>query len=192
MAEHIDSVASSAIPSVSKDEFYRMARSGDLVFCSGKERISKVIESETRSVFSHVMQLWLPTDAKVWLTLESTIGRGVHVGLFSGYTDKYDGDLVLARRPELGAGAIATIRNKMLRVIGDAYDWKQEVTIAGHKICKEIPIEIPRNEYFCSGYQYYGSLAVSPPLQRPSVNFPTPEDNWTDPSVVPVCALLTR
>lgn len=190
MAEHINNIACSGIPKVGREEFYRRARSGDLVFCSGKERISKIIEGETRSPFSHVLQLWLPTEASVWLTLESTIDRGVHVGLFSEYINKYDGDLVLARRPALNQAAIANIRNKMLGVIGDAYDWKQEVTIAGHNLWKEIPIEIPKNEYFCSGYQYYGSLAAVPYLQRPNVNFPTPEDNWTDPTVVPVCARL--
>jgi hypothetical protein len=134
-----------------------------------------------------VLQLWLPQDAEVWLTLESTSEQGVHVGRFGNYVDGYKGSLVLARRPVLTPTDIINIRRNLLSVVGDAYDWKQEVYIAVHNIDKDAPIVIPPNEYYCSGYQYFGSLAANPALQRPGVNFPTPEDNWTDASVVPIC-----
>lgn len=189
MAEHIDSVAASSIPKVDKARFYEMVRSGDLVFCSGDYRISGLIRDETESPFSHVLQLWLPHDSDVWLTLESTAAHGVHVGELSEYTDKYNGDLVLTRRTLTGE-AIRRIRERILGVLDDRYDWIQEVSIAGHNLIKALPVVVPRKEYFCSGLQYYGSLAALPALQRPGEGYPTPEDNWTDPSVAPVCALM--
>lgn len=191
MAAHIDSVAGSSIQKVTKDEFYHLARSGDLVFCQGAEVISHVIESETQSPFSHVLQLWLPEDSDEWLTLESTIQHGVHVGKFSEYIDKYNGDLVLTGRTELTELQKRAIRNKFLSILDDGYDWLSEVGQAAHKLLACVPVDVPKAEYYCSGSQWYASTAIMPSLQRPNpLWFPTPEDNWTDSSIEPVCALL--
>lgn len=190
MATHIASVASSDIESVQEVEFYARARSGDLVFCCGRADISRAIEDVTHSPFSHVLMTWLPPDADAWLTIESTFHRGVHVGQLADYVDSYDGDLVLARRPVLTEEAIRRARDAGLRVLEDGYDWKQEVSIVGHRLLKSIPVEIPKKEYFCSGLQYFMSLATRYPLQRPGENYPTPEDIWCDPTVTSVCALI--
>jgi hypothetical protein len=53
-----------------------------------------------------------------------------------------------------------------------------------------LPLIEPKKELYCSGLQYAMSLATPYPLQRSSANYPTPEDNWTDPTVTPVCALV--
>jgi hypothetical protein len=189
MATHIASVAGSDIESVQEVEFYARARSGDLVFCCGRADISRAIESVTHSPFSHVLMTWLPPDADAWLTIESTFHHGVHVGQLADYVDGYDGDLVLARRPVLTEDAIRKARDAGLRVLDDGYDWKQEVSIVGHRLLKSIPVEIPKKEYFCSGLQYFMSLATRYPLRRPGPNYPTPEDIWCDSTVTPVCAL---
>lgn len=188
MAPHISSVAASKIMRVTKEEFYRNVQSGDLVFCCGRAGISKAIEDVTSSAFSHVLMAWLPPDADKWLTIESTSQHGVHIGQLSTYIDDYDGDLVLARRPALTAADLRRARDAGLQLLDDAYDWRQEASIAGHRLLKCIPVEIPKNEYYCSGLQYMMSLATPFPLQRPGPNYPTPEDVWTDPTVVPVCA----
>jgi hypothetical protein len=80
-------------------------------------------------------------------------------------------------------------RDAGLQVLEDAYDWRQEVSVVGHRLLQCIPVEIPKREYYCSGLQYWMSLATRHPLRRPGVNYPTPEDLWLDPTVVPVCAL---
>jgi Permuted papain-like amidase enzyme, YaeF/YiiX, C92 family len=178
------------IGAVSKSEFVGKARSGDLVFCCGRADISKAIEDATHSPFSHVLMTWRPPDSDEWLTIESTFHHGVHVGQLSAYIEEYDGDLVLARRPVLTDEAIRSARDAGLRVLDDGYDWKQEVSIVGHRLLKCIPVEIPKKEYFCSGLQYFMSLATEHPLRRPGPNYPTPEDIWCDPTVVPVCALM--
>jgi hypothetical protein len=130
MAAHISSVSASEIDLVTKAEFYRSLRSGDLLFCCGRADISRAIEDLTNSPFSHVLMTWLPPDADAWLTIESTFQRGVHVGQLSAYVDGYEGELVLARRPVLTEVELRKARDAGLRVLNDAYDWKQELSIA--------------------------------------------------------------
>lgn len=189
MAIHINSVAGSDIRKVDKQGFYHELEWGDLIFCCGMEPVSKGIEQVTHSPFSHVLMAWLPSRATQWLTLESTFNKGVHVGKLSDYVDTYDGDLVMARRPALTASEKMAALNAGFNVLEDAYDWQQEVTIAGHKLIHALPIDKPKNEYYCSGLQYFMSLATPYPLQRPGPNYPTPEDLWTDPTVTPICAM---
>jgi hypothetical protein len=189
MAIHINSVAGSDIRKVDKQSFYHELEWGDLIFCCGMEPISKGIEQVTHSPFSHVLMAWLPSGATQWLTLESTFNKGVHVGKLSDYVDTYDGDLVMARRPVLTASEKVAALNAGFSVLEDAYDWQQEVTIAAHKLIRALPIDTPKKEYYCSGLQYFMSLATPYPLQRPGPNYPTPEDLWTDPTVTPICTV---
>lgn len=190
MATHISSIAQSTFPRVTKGDLYAQIRPGDLVFCSGREKISRTIEGITNSPFSHVLMAWVPGPwSKQWLTLEATIDRGVHVGMLADYVDNYDGDIALARRDVPEAELLAEV-NAGLALVDDKYDWAEEVSIVGHKLIHQLPIVHPKAELYCSGLQYVMSLASSKPLQRPAANYPTPEDNWTDPSVTPVCALL--
>ncbi|MGC1872088.1 MAG: hypothetical protein WA700_14125 [Acidobacteriaceae bacterium] len=189
MAIHIDSVESSRIRQVDKASFYEQLEWGDLIFCCGQEQISKEIEAITHSPFSHVLMAWLPGGATQWLTLESTFHRGVHVGKLSDYVDAYDGDLVMTRRPMLTAAEKMSALNAGLSVLEDAYDWRQEVSLAAHKLIHALPIDRPQREFYCSGLQYFMSLATPYPLRRPGANYPTPEDLWVDATVIPICAL---
>jgi hypothetical protein len=189
MAIHIDNVESSGIRQIDKAGFYEQLEWGDLIFCCGQEQISKEIEAVTHSPFSHVLMAWLPGGATQWLTLESTFHRGVHVGKLSDYVDAYDGDLVMTRRPVLTTAEKMSALNVGLGVLEDAYDWRQEVSIAAHSLIHALPIERPQKEFYCSGLQYFMSLATPYPLRRPGANYPTPEDLWVDPTVIPICAL---
>lgn len=190
MATHISCVAESGVSVASKDDFYSLLMGGDLVFCSGRDEISVGIEKITDSPFSHVLMTWLPAHANQWLTLEATLRRGVHVGKLSDYVDSYDGDLVLARRPILTVAEKLAQLNAGFDVLEDSYDWKQEVSIVAHKLIAAVPVIRPQGEYYCSGLIYMMSQMTSHPLQMPGPNLPTPEQNYTDSSVEPVCALL--
>lgn len=192
MAAHINSVAQSGLPTATKDDFYHLLLGGDLVFCSGRDEISLGIEKITNSPFSHVLMAWLPAHANQWLTLEATMRRGVHVGKLSDYVDGYEGDLVLARRPTLTVSEKFAQLNAGFGVLEDSYDWEQEVSIVCRKLLAGLPVIRPKGEYYCSGLIYRMSLATSQPLQMPGPELPTPEQNYTDASVVPVCALLRR
>jgi hypothetical protein len=190
MAAHIDSVSRSSILVATRGEVYSLIRPGDLLFCSGRAGVGHAIEDATDSPFSHVLKAWLPGDwATQWLTLEATFMRGVHVGILSDYIDNYDGDLVICRRDIPFQEILAEV-NVGLSLVDDQYDWVQEVSIVGHKLIHQLPVLHPKAELYCSGLQYVMSLKSSKPLQRPADNYPTPEDNWTDPSVLPVCAFL--
>ena len=191
MAAHIRCMAESGIKAVTRGELYQQIRPGDLLFCSGNEAISRTIEDATASPWSHVLMAWLPGSwSSQWLTLEATFARGVHVGLLADYIDGYRGEIAVASRPCLSAQMIRSALNRGLSLLDDNYDWQQEVSIAARKLVKSLPLIEPKHELYCSGLQYAMSLATKFPLQRPLANYPTPEDNWTDPTVVPVCTLL--
>lgn len=189
MAAHILSANISGVRVLQPDAFLRAARTGDLLFCSGRNLIDKVIEGETDSPWSHVLMCWTTPAAGRWLTLEATFERGVHVGLLSDYIDRYDGDVVLARRPTLTESMIDAELARGFSLLDDTYDWQQEVSIAARKLCRALPLIEPQHELYCSGLQYVMSLATPHPLRRPDANMPTPEDLWCDPTVEPVCAL---
>jgi hypothetical protein len=191
MARHIASIAGSDIPKVTVAEFWSQLRCGDKVFCEGMSGvIDSGIKFETGSCLTHVMQVWL--DGAVWTTLESTIDRGVHCDTFADYVNNYDGNLVIARRPALTDAMLRAERDAMLRLLDSHYDWKQEAEIAAHNLLPFFKVGATRKEYYCSGLQYVGSLATAYPLQAAKLagEMPTPEDNWTDASVVAVCALV--
>lgn len=176
---------------VSRGELYQQIRPGDLLFCSGRETISRVIEGSTASPWSHVLMVWLAgLWCPQWLTLEATFSKGVHVGLLADYIDGYDGELVLTNRPVLSPQMIQAELERGLSLLDDSYDWQQEVSIAARKLIKSLPLIEPKKELYCSGLQYAMSLATPYPLQRLEACYPTPEDNWTDPTVTPICALL--
>lgn len=123
-------------------------------------------------------------------TLEATFSKGVHVGVLADYVDRYDGDLVVARRSALSPEMFQAELDRGFSLLDDSYDWQQEVSIVARKLIKSLPLIEPKKELYCSGLQYAMSLATPYPLQRFSANYPTPEDNWTDTSVIPVCALV--
>ena len=190
MAQHIASVASSSIPKVSAAMFWSELRAGDLIFAEGMGRVIDAgIRAETGSCLTHVMAIWL--DGSIWTTLEATIDRGVHCDTFSDYVNNYDGSLVLARRPILTAADLRAQRDSMLDLLDSLYDWQQEAKIVAHKLLPFFPVNATKKEFYCSGLQYIGSLATDHPLQDCMTpgELPTPEDNWTDPTVVPICAL---
>jgi hypothetical protein len=190
MAAHITSIRTSGIRAVTKAEFYSELSFGDMVLCQGKYVESEAIEQATNSPFSHILMVWLPAGATQWLTIESTASKGVHIGLLSDYIDSYDGDLLLVRRPILADADKLAALNAGFALLDDAYDWQQEVTTAAHKLLRLLPIDKPAHELYCSGLMYAMALATPHPLQMPGPCLPTPEDNYTDPTVEPVCALL--
>lgn len=194
MATHIGSIRTSTISKVAKQQFYAELQWGDMVFCQGNYPISKGIGLITKSPLSHVLMAWLPGGATQWLTLEATASRGVHVGRLSDYVDSYDGDLVVARRYVKPDNEPARLLrdaekigglNALFEVLEEAYDWQQEVCIAAHKLLRCLPVVKPAKEYYCSGLMYHASKGQGWPLQMPGPNLPTPEDIWTDPTVVP-------
>ena len=190
MAQHIDSVAVSSIPKVSKTEFLAACRPGMPIFCQGHYGISKGIEAFTESPFSHVATLICLESIGRWGVLEATKDHGVHVGHLDYYLGQYDGDLVLASTPVLQSEDYLKLLQIQFDLVDDAYDVGQEVSLVAHKLCSLYPIRVNRNEYFCSGLYQQGRKGTSLPLKVPGPGMATPEEVWCDPSIVPICSLV--
>lgn len=190
MAKHIDDLMTCDLRRVDKAAFYAEIQPGDLVFVAGNEAISRGIQAVTKSPWSHVVFAWCPNEADVWLTLESTIERGVHVGLLSDYVEGRNEAIAIARTPGLTLADKFAAMNAGFCVLEDAYDWQQEASIVARKLLHSLPLIVPKKEYYCSGLQWFMRQHTSIPLQKLGASMPTPEDNWADVSVEAVCLLV--
>lgn len=194
MAQHIDSVATSSISKVDKSTLYSLCKGGDTVYCWGKEEISKIIEGIAGGP-SHVLKIWTPWPGAPWLTLEATFPSttqsksGVHIGLFQDYVDGYNGDIVLCRRLGLTEQQILAELNCGFMLLDDNYNWKEEVSIACRKLIPFAPVIKPSNELYCSGLEQACAMSTIP-YQTHGPDWNTPEQDFTDPSVTAICALL--
>jgi Permuted papain-like amidase enzyme, YaeF/YiiX, C92 family len=191
VAEHIDSVASSQLPRLAKDEFYSSIHGGDLLFCAALSGIGKLIEGETHSSFSHVGMCWTAPWLTEWMFLEAVFPQGVRLSKLADYIDGYNGDLVLARRPALTQAQIETELNTGFYLVGEAYDWIEEVSIAVRKIklFSWLPDLKPSKEKYCSALIQADALETIP-YRVTGPDWATPEQIYTDPSVEAVGALL--
>lgn len=192
MAIHVNQVADVWVPALSCQDFAGQLENGDILFCSGASDVSRAIECETKAPWSHVGYVWLLPGIEP-LFIEAVIKYGVRVSrLIANYIGPYDGDVVLCRRmlPQEGIKAIIA---KAISRLGDGYDWQSEVEQAAHNALSFLPEHATKNELYCSGLVQYASTAWSPALQKPNASVAaSPEDNWTDPTVVPICKLLKR
>lgn len=190
MAQHIDSVATSSIPRATRDEFLAKCRTGMVIFCQGKYKISEGIEWFTHSPWSHVGTLIWIEALQEWGVLEATADHGVHIGHLDHYLDEYDGDIVLADAPELTESDIRIMLKKQFGLVGEGYDLRQEASMVAHKLIAEFPIVEGKHELFCSGLYEVGRAAIPAPLQFSGPGMASPEQVWTDPSIVPICAMV--
>lgn len=72
-------------------------QSGDLVFCSGYSRFSKLIKWFTGSTFSHVAMVYRIESIDKVLIFESSRKGGVHFTPLSYYVKKYNGRVMWAK-----------------------------------------------------------------------------------------------
>lgn len=190
MAQHIGNLATCTLPRVDKAGFYRNLQFGDMIFCSGQKAVSKGIQSVTGSPWSHVFFAWLAVNNAQWLTIEATFEKGVHVGLVADYADLQDGPIAIVRNPKLTVADNELALATMLGLLDYGYDCAEEVSMAARKLWDKLPLMQPKRELFCSGLQYEGKLPTHWPLQKPGQNYPTPEDNFTDPNMEAICLYM--
>lgn len=186
MAAHIDTVAASDIPKVTRGEFYEAMRPGDIVFCWGDPAISQGIEKFTGGP-SHVLKVWLPFSVSPWLTFEAEFGKGVRFGQFADYMN-YPGDIVLTRRPL----TLEQVEQELIfgsTLLDEKYDTVEFASLVARHFYNKLPLIQPAKELYCSGLQQAIALK-SIPFNVPDKPWATPEQIYTDDSVTPVCALL--
>lgn len=192
MANHVESVKQASFPLVGKDEAWKRVRSGMLGFCSGSEPISKAIEGATHSPWSHVFLIWGPVFQRVWLTIEATLEKGVHVGLLSDYIAGGDGDLAFASRIDPTSDLPVEMNSTFdaeLALLDESYATAGLIQEGAHKLLKIIPPDWNKNQCYCSGLQWRGSQASTTPFPARD-GAPTPEDLWCDPNTKAIFGLL--
>jgi hypothetical protein len=195
MAQHITSFATTTIPKATKAEFLAALQPGDAIYCWGNAKISKIIEDIAEGP-SHVLTAWRPWLSSPWLTIEATFpdlskegDSGVHAGLILDYVNGYDGNLVLTRRPSVSPAQIIVELSAGLAELGLSYNWQTEVSIAERKLLPWLkPVE-KRNELYCSGLRQL-MCRETVPYNVPGPDPATPEQCFTDPSTVAICALI--
>ena len=190
MADHIDSIADSSIPKVTKTEFYKACKPGMPIFCQGQYPISLGIERFTHSPFSHIATLFYLSEVDRWALLEATKDHGVHVGHLDYYTDRYNGDLVLCATPALQSADFFKLLQAQFHLVDDPYDTRQEVSMVAHRLISAIPVQASHKEFFCSGLYEQGRRSTRVPLIYNGPGMASPEQVWCDPSIEPVCALI--
>jgi hypothetical protein len=186
VAQHIDSVDSSGITQVTGAQFFNEMRPGDLVFCWGNIPISHGIEQFTGGP-SHVLKVWLPFSTGPWLTMEAELEYGVRIGPFSDYLS-YPGDIVLCRR-SLTLEQVEAELDFGATLLDYKYDTIEFASLVARRFSTKFPIIQPAKELYCSGLQQ-AIAAVSVPFSAPDVPWATPDQLFTDTSVVTICALL--
>lgn len=168
-----------------------MVQDGDLGFCAGDAPISRIIERDTDSPWSHVLMLFHENDEI--RTLESTFTEGVHVGNAGHYLQLSDGPFVVARLKGLTQGEALSFLGRGFHLIGRGYEVDEEIAMALHRLCKLVPVHPEYKELFCSGLIQdilrNSRYAVSNDADGGNA---TPEDVWRLPFLEPVCAVVTR
>jgi len=161
-------------------------RTGDLLLCSGRWLFSRLIESYTKSIFSHVgLFVWWHERL---LVFESVEHSGVRMSPASFYVSNYafggkayNGDLYIGKvSPDLADAAL----DKMLGFGGDElcrpYGWKQ----LWAALLLLTPLSQKANQsYVCS--EFVGALLAHAGLAKftPKGQVLSPEDIAADPRV---------
>ncbi len=194
--KHIDSLSELKAIAVDKPTFWNSLRSGMLLFVSGKAPISHAIEQATRSPWSHIGMVFAPfqcdgSPVGVWMLIEAVFPHGVGINPLVGYIEG-PADLVLAKRVDPATGQEIDYRPAVrteLELAGREYAALGLLKQGLHRLDNRLPPEWNNRECYCSGLQWLGSRATTHPFNAID-GAPSPEDEWIDASVVPVCALL--
>jgi len=188
MATHINGVRGSGIPVVSQNQFYDLMLPGDEVYCWGRSLVSTAIEDFSKGP-SHCFKVWLPVSNGPWATFEATTSKGVRFGKVSDYMS-YNGDMVLCRRP-ISFKQVEAELALAVTLLDDGYDLIEFATLVGRLFDKRFPVIQPSTQLYCSAALQVIATASKPYL-APEHPWATPEQLFTDPSVVTVCALLSQ
>jgi hypothetical protein len=190
-------------------EIGALARSGDLLLCSGNYWFSKLLRKASDSCWSHVGLVMRTDEADGLLVLESVERLGVRTVPLSKYLEDYDdeghpyqGGVALARHRDFAARSNPEVLRQLARAaaerFGYAYGADQIGRIAARITASRLAQERDewselerRGDYICSEYvsDCYRSLGVEiKPARR---GFVAPADFARDPAVE-LLAVLRR
>lgn len=171
---------------VNYDQFRAQIKTGDILLCSGSGWFSKLIQSATDSIWSHVgFVMRLDALDRVML-LESVEPLGVRTVPLSKYLSDYDseqnpypGGIALARHDHFAATATDAKLRRFgqfaVDLFGYPYDKDEIAKIATRIASSKLPFSSkdrkalePDREYICSEYVWecYKSLGIDIPNDK--------------------------
>lgn len=179
-----------SVKEVSYEQLRPDIKTGDILLCSGTGFFSKLIQTATKSIWSHVAFIIRLDSIDRVMVLESLEPQGIRTVPLSFYANNWEGSnkgyagrVLVARHsefPSVSAAKITEMTKFSVDLFGYAYD-KEEVMRIASRICKSLlgfsDNEVVRNrEYICSEYAWevYNSIDINIPYDKR--NFIAPKD----------------
>jgi hypothetical protein len=183
-------------------------RNGDVLLCSARDPMSRVIRWATASPWSHVALAFRLHDVGRIIVLEcvETLGvRAVPLSSFitrtSGGTEPYPGAILLARHDQLPEDAEQQPLKRMAGFafsrLGDRFSNAEILKIALRIALGRFPVKTPRSlgpadEFTCSEYVARCFEAVGIKVPWDGLGFVAPADIAADPRLRPIARIDTR
>ena len=179
------------------EQAYKVAKNGDLFFCSGNSAFSRGIKKLSDSNVSHVgLLFWWGSN----LMLLESVGTGVraiplfhYTGNFDGTKKAYDGRLYIARHSQVANASVA-VQEALLQVSIDLLTYQYDNEDVRRILLSRINSNIKRKEdeaFLCSEYvaKVFELIGIKFAAE-PKTGFILPEHIAADPHVSLVCELL--
>ncbi|MCU0445774.1 MAG: hypothetical protein MUE85_12745 [Microscillaceae bacterium] len=172
-------------------------KSGDILFYSGEDEVSKLIRWATHSIWSHVGIIVKIDNLKRILLLESVESMGVRLIPVSKYIknveeyadeEKFDARLVIARHNQLTPAKIKKMLSFGIDQITRPYDHHEIQRIIQRIIAGEGKADRDR-AFMCSELVYECFKSVGIEIAYNPLGFISPEDIWADAQITGVAEI---
>ncbi len=179
------------IPSIPYTNLHEHIQSGDILFYSGEDEVSKLIRWATNSMWSHIGILYYVEHLARIMLLESVESMGVRLIPLSKYIknieeneaeEEFYARLVVARHQTLQAAYIGDMINFGIDQITRPYD-RQEIQRIMIRIAKGEGKKERDKAYMCSELVYECFRKAHIELPYNHLGFISPEDIWTNSDV---------
>lgn len=183
------------LPKLPYPQIKEYLRSGDILFCSGEDEISLIIQMATQSIWSHVGIIYQFEDIDRILLLESVENMGVRLIPLSKYVHNFEqnhyfkGKLVVARCETLQEKDVKTMLNFGIDEITRPYDLGEINRIISRITEGEGKAERDK-AYICSELVYECFLSVGIHIPYNPKGFISPEDIWSYTEITPLFEII--
>lgn len=178
------------LPKVPYEELTKIVKTGDLLFYSGDDEVSKLIRWATNSHWSHVGILFKIESLNRLLLLESVESYGVRLIPLSKYIHngsaaegaESDSRLIVARHSCLDDEKVSQLINFGIEEITQPYD-SQEISRIMIRIATGEGKKERDRAYICSELIHECFLSAGIEIPYNEKGFISPEDIWIDPQI---------
>lgn len=185
-----------SLPVIPYAEVRGQLRSGDLLFASGKYRVSELVQSVTHSIWSHIgIVLHLPILERV-LLLESVEGVGVRIVPVSKYLNDYldeepfQGLVAIARVEGITPEIAKTLMQFGADELGRPYNDAEIAALKDPAAFLEGKVTFRPRTYVCSELVRACFHEAGLDFSAGQGGLISPEDIWADPHVTFMARIL--